>query len=240
MSASVVRGKGTMGATSQAHERRTREGYFQKYFVGKGIDIGCGADPLLADSVQQWDILDGDAQVMAGFEPASFDYVYASHCLEHMKDPIAAVNRWWELVKPKGYLICVVPDEDLYEQALWPSRFNTDHKSTWTMHKGEGCSWSEVSYSVADVFSALPGSQLVSMRLYDAGYDYSLNQAITASVIVSQREAKAIEQNGMVTQGLNGNRCIGFFPIDQTSGAFDAEIGIEVIVRKMGNEADGD
>jgi SAM-dependent methyltransferase len=223
-----------MGATSQAHERRTREGYFQKYFVGKGIDIGCGADPLLADNVCQWDILDGDAQLMAGVAEGAFDYVYASHCLEHMKDPIAAVHRWWELVKPKGYLICVVPDEDLYEQALWPSRFNTDHKSTWTMHKGEGLSWSEVSYSVADVFSALPGSQLVSMRLYDANYDYSLNRAVTASVVVSYEQAQEIQVNRMKVGNLEGARCLRFVPVDQTGDPFDAEIGIEVIARKMG------
>lgn len=227
-----------MGATSQAEARRKQEGYYQKYFKGVGIDIGCGDDPLVPEAgsqVTQWDILDGDAQVMAGVDAESFDFVYSSHCLEHMREPLVAVQRWWELVAPGGYLIVVVPDEDLYEQCLWPSRFNTDHKSTWTIHKAAGTSWSPVSNNVSDVFSSLPGSQIVSVRLYDTGYDYSLHKAVVASIIVSREQALHIEKHDMMVfpeDALdNTPRCLGFYPVDQTSRG--AEIGIEVIARKV-------
>jgi hypothetical protein len=50
-----------------------------------------------------------------------------------MANPESALSQWWSLVKPGGYLIVVVPHEDLYEQGIWPSRFNSDHKATFQL-----------------------------------------------------------------------------------------------------------
>ncbi|MBV5346213.1 MAG: methyltransferase domain-containing protein, partial [Rhodoferax sp.] len=63
------------------------------------------------------------------------DFVHSSHCLEHMRDVREALKNWIRIVKPGGFLILTVPDEDLYEQGQWPSRFNTDHKWSFTIHK---------------------------------------------------------------------------------------------------------
>ena len=52
-----------------------------------------------------------------------------------MRDPRSAIAQWWGLVKPGGVLFVIVPDEDLYEQGFWPSRFNCDHKWTFTIAK---------------------------------------------------------------------------------------------------------
>jgi hypothetical protein len=38
-----------------------------------------------------------------------------------MEDVSLAISQWWSLVKVCGYLILVVPDEDLYKQGVWPS-----------------------------------------------------------------------------------------------------------------------
>jgi SAM-dependent methyltransferase len=40
--------------TSKAWQRRMREGFFEKYLQGRGIDIGCGDDPVTPDCIQ-WD-----------------------------------------------------------------------------------------------------------------------------------------------------------------------------------------
>ena len=61
----------------------------------------------------------------------AYDAVCSSHCLEHMRDVPAALTQWWALVRKGGYLVLVVPDEDLYEQGGWPSLFNSDHKATF-------------------------------------------------------------------------------------------------------------
>jgi hypothetical protein len=39
---------------NEARERRLREGYFDRIFVGEGIDIGCGDDPVAPGCVP-WD-----------------------------------------------------------------------------------------------------------------------------------------------------------------------------------------
>ena len=54
---------------------------------GNGIDIGCGPDPVTTD-VRKFDIEDGDASNITEHVHEQFDFVYSSHCLEHMDDPV--------------------------------------------------------------------------------------------------------------------------------------------------------
>ena len=156
--------------TGKAYERRKREGYFDRYLVGKGIDIGCGPDPVTPDCLA-WDRPQGDAQTLDGLEPESFDWVYSSHCLEHLKDPYAAIHRWWEILKFGGYMLVVVPDEDLFEQGIWPSKFNPWHETSYTIHKSK--SWSPASINLTEMVAQLPNHQVHWIRLIDDKYDYS-------------------------------------------------------------------
>ena len=157
--------------TSKAAIRRVHECFFFRYLFGDGIDIGYGGDPV-CDWCKTWDKVDGDATLMSGLEPRSFDWVYSSHCLEHLEDPTAALARWWELLKPQGRLLIVVPDEDLYEQGVWPSRWNPDHKTTWTICKKQ--SWSPVSRNLATELGNLPGGQIKYLKLLDSIYNYTV------------------------------------------------------------------
>jgi SAM-dependent methyltransferase len=104
--------------TRKCHVRRFVQGHLQK-MTGHGLDIGGGNDPLrpLDGACRVWDRKqgDGDARYLSGVAEESLDYVYSSHCLEHLPDPIGALKRWIEVVKPAGYLYVVVPDYDLYE-----------------------------------------------------------------------------------------------------------------------------
>jgi len=116
------------GETAKAKQRRTEEGFFDKYCQGKGLDIGYGGD-LLAPNCKGWDREHGDAQYLHGMEDASFDFVYSSHTLEHMVNPGIALRNWWRVLKPGGYLILYIPHRDLYEKKkTLPSRWNNDHK----------------------------------------------------------------------------------------------------------------
>ncbi len=139
--------------------------------TGRGIDIGCGIDPL-DTSVLCFDQQDGDANDITAYVKDTFDFVYSSHCLEHMVDPKKTILAWWKLVKPGGHLFFIVPDEDLYEQGVFPSRFNPDHKATFTISKRQ--SWSPVSINVLDLVESLPGGHLIGIELQDKGYDRNL------------------------------------------------------------------
>jgi len=138
---------------------------------GSGIDIGCGPDPVFPN-VRRFDLADGDANCITRHVHEQFDFVYASHCLEHMHEPRKAVLEWWQLVKPGGHLFFTVPDEDLYEQGVFPSRFNDDHKATFTRSKSD--SWSPVSINVLDLAQSLPGGRLIKLELQDYNYDRRL------------------------------------------------------------------
>lgn len=147
-----------MWEQSKSAKRRFDSGRFHnRYFVGHGIDIGGKPDPLgqyvgvfaRMVSVKTWDMKDGDAQFMRSVPDNQFDFVHSSHCLEHMVDPYQALENWIRITKPEGFIIITVPDEDLYELGRWPSRFNPDHKWTFTIYKSH--SWSPKSVNVLDL-----------------------------------------------------------------------------------------
>lgn len=143
-----------------------------KIFRGEGIDIGCGDDPLF-DNVRTFDIDDGDANNITRYIKQEFDFVFSSHCLEHMKNPFKAIKEWFSLVKTGGYLYVVVPDEDLYEQGSFPSRFNQDHKFTFTIYKEH--SWSPVSINIFTLINSLQNVKIIKIELQDHMYDHSLH-----------------------------------------------------------------
>lgn len=53
--------------------------------------------------------------------------------MEHLYNPADFINRCLKLLKPGGWIVMTVPDLDLYERCQWPSRFNPDHRTTWSL-----------------------------------------------------------------------------------------------------------
>lgn len=123
------------GETSKAHGRRGKEAFFEKYCKGDGLDIGCGNDPVVP-GCSGWNLINGDAQYLKGIDDETFDWVYSSHCLEHMWDVRCAISNWFRVVKLGGYLILYIPQRDLYEKKeVLPSLFNGDHKHMFLLGK---------------------------------------------------------------------------------------------------------
>lgn len=158
--------------------------YATRYLVGDGIDIGAGPDPLhhyyeffpLMKSCRAWDLGDGDAELMATVPDSHFDFVHSSHCLEHMRNVHVALENWVRILKPGGHLICIIPDEDLYEQGVFPSTMNADHKHTFTIYKKK--SWSPVSINVTELLAGLKQEvEIKKIELMDATYRYDFSRA---------------------------------------------------------------
>ena len=171
-----------MKELSKSIIRRQRDPNFvTRYFKGSGIDIGGFPDPLslytelfpLIKNVQIWDLQDGDAQFMQGVADNLFDFVVSSHCLEHLKNPSEGLANWFRIVKPGGFLIVTIPEEDLYEQGTWPSNKNLDHKFSFTIWKQN--SWAPNSLNVIDLLKSL-GNQadIRSIRIEDTGYRFNM------------------------------------------------------------------
>lgn len=204
-----------MKECSKSVARRLSDSRFvRKYLRGKGVDIGGKPDPLilykelfpLIESVKTWDLEDGDAQLMAGVADDSFDFVFSSHCLEHMRDPLEALQSWMRIVKPGGYIVFAIPEEDLYEQGVFPSTFNRDHKATFTMWKPS--SWSERSINVLELVTKLgPAAAVEKVELLDETYRYDLprfDQTLTPvgesgiEVVIRKRSAEEIAAKARV------------------------------------------
>lgn len=142
----------------------------KSYLKGDGVDIGCGNDPVFSHAIP-FDQEHGDANNITRYITKKLDFVFSSHCLEHMYDPHHAIKEWYEILKPGGYLFVLVPDEDLYEQGCFPSRYNSDHKWTFTISKQK--SWSPKSVNVVDLIKSL-GGETVSIKLQDNNFDYQI------------------------------------------------------------------
>ena len=203
-----------MKECSKSIPRRLRDSNFiARYFRGSGIDIGGAPDPLalytslfpLITSVRTWDLEDGDAQYMEGVADQSYDFVHSSHCLEHLRDPFQGLFHWFRVVRPGGFLIVTLPDEDLYEQGTFPSTFNLDHKNTFTIHKET--SWSQKSINVFDLIHSLGSEAAVQkIELIDHSYRYDLprfDQTLTpvaesaVEFIVRRRDHSELEFRGV-------------------------------------------
>lgn len=171
-----------MKECSKAIARRLGDpNFINRYFAGRGLDIGGKPDPLALyrelfcrmGEVQTWDWEDGDAQFLASVADGEFDFVHSSHCLEHLTDPREGIRHWFRAVRPGGYLIVTVPDEDLYEQGVFPSTFNRDHKWTFTMFKER--SWSANSINLFDLIRTLgAAAEPVKLEQLSATYRFGL------------------------------------------------------------------
>jgi SAM-dependent methyltransferase len=183
-----------MKESSKAMERRfnsEKSVLFSKIFQGSGIDIGAGDDLIKVDGVVGFDMEDGDANHLDKYFPKeSFDYIHASQCLEHMHDPKAALKSWLNVLKKDGYAVISIPSWELYEGMIWPSRFNPDHKSTWSL-------WQ--SGSPAPTHVCLPewlakfNCHLVYCDLIDTNYNYKIGTRVDQTYPYENRVEAFIE-----------------------------------------------
>jgi SAM-dependent methyltransferase len=155
-----------------------------------------------------------------------------------MFNPVNALNEWWLLVKPGGYLILVVPDEDLYEQGNWPSLFHGDHKNTFRLNKNN--SWSPVSFDLEELVKNLPNVQIISSEIQDEYYDYQLKTSYPPEYkripLLLRALKKIIRKIPLVGKALlvkYENTLFKYFgfPIDQTMR--DALAQIQIVAHKI-------
>ena len=82
-----------------------------KFCKGKGVDVGAGSWPLPgAISVDR--APGHDALHIPGLAEG-WDFVFSSHCLEHLEDPVAALEHWKDNLRPGGVLFLYLPHPDM-------------------------------------------------------------------------------------------------------------------------------
>jgi SAM-dependent methyltransferase len=96
----------------------------RQFCHGRGVDVGCGSWPLLgAIPVELKD--GGDAM---NLPDGPFDYVASSHCLEHLVNPVAALEHWRERLRRGGTLFLYLPHPD---QKYWRPQNCRKHLHSW-------------------------------------------------------------------------------------------------------------
>ena len=102
---------------------------FAKYVCeGVGIDVGCnrlewafpGAYPV-DPAINEYDALN--------FPYKDLDYIFSSHCLEHLYDWVNVLNYWTSKLKVGGTLFLYLPD---YSQKYWRPWNNRKHLNIFT------------------------------------------------------------------------------------------------------------
>lgn len=166
-----------MKETSKCYKTRKKLKHFELYLKGKGIDIGCGDDILRVDdgTVDSWDTINGDAMLMSGIKNEIYDFVYSSHCLEHLQNVEIALYNWCRIIKNYGHLYFVVPEYVLYEKMNFPSIYNKDHKQTFSYYITKTQTKRKNHYYYKDIIKILTklNMQLIDCNLEDYNFDYN-------------------------------------------------------------------
>src|SRR5947209_9541505 len=95
-----------------------------RYCIGNGVEIGAGPVPYCppertdfvdkhianADASLQPDIVADAAAIPAA--DAKYDFVFSSHCLEHVPNTIRTLMEWGRILRPGGALVLILPHGD--------------------------------------------------------------------------------------------------------------------------------
>ena len=96
-----------------------------QFCKGRGLDIGAGkwpfpgADPIESASGTNAEVL----------PVGEWDYIFSSHCLEHLANPIAALEHWKTRLRSGGTLFLYLPHP---EMSYWrPQNFRKHLHLFW-------------------------------------------------------------------------------------------------------------
>jgi SAM-dependent methyltransferase len=98
--------------------------FARNFCIGRGLDIGCmhkewafpGAIAIDKDFPDHYDAYN--------LPPGSFDYIFSSHCLEHLENWVKALDYWTTKIRSGGCLFLYLPH---YKQAYWRPWNNKKH-----------------------------------------------------------------------------------------------------------------
>ena len=99
-----------------------------KFCQGNGIDVGASIWPL-GDSIPIDVKTGGDA---LNLPEGQYDYVFSSHCLEHLEDPVKAILHWKTRIKKGGVLFLYLPHPDM---EYWLPENCAKHLHSFTPHQ---------------------------------------------------------------------------------------------------------
>ena len=120
----------------QTYEMKNWRKYFSNKLSGRGLEIGPLHRPMCRHEAMEIDYIDhysveqlrkeypelreldlvepniiGDAQDLAVISDNAYDFLISAHVIEHMKNPLLALEHWSRVVKPGGLIYLIAPDK---------------------------------------------------------------------------------------------------------------------------------
>ncbi len=99
---------------------------FAKHFCsGKGYDIGCMKTEWSLPGSIPIDLDFDDPYHADNLPDGEVDYIFSSHCLEHVPDWVSTLSYWTTKIKVGGHLFLYLPH---YDQKYWRPWNNRKHR----------------------------------------------------------------------------------------------------------------
>ena len=93
--------------------------------VGIGYDIGCMKKEWAFPGAIPIDLTFDNGYHATNLPDGEVDYIFSSHCLEHINDWVGALDYWGTKLKKGGVIFLYLPD---YIQEYWRPWNNRKHK----------------------------------------------------------------------------------------------------------------
>ncbi len=98
--------------------------YAKHVCVGEGYDIGCMKTEWAFPGSIPIDIDFDDEYHATNLPKKDVDYIFSSHCLEHIDGWVEVMDYWYDTLKEGGTLFLYLPD---YSQEYWKPWNNRKH-----------------------------------------------------------------------------------------------------------------
>jgi SAM-dependent methyltransferase len=103
--------------------------FAKHYCTGIGYDIGCNRLDWAMPNAIPVDLEFDDPWDAYNLPDTDVDFVYSSHCLEHLSDWVTALDYWTSKLKHGGVLFLYLPH---YSQEYWRPWNNRKHLHAFT------------------------------------------------------------------------------------------------------------
>ena len=99
--------------------------FAQQVCRGRGFDIGCMKIEWSFPGSRPIDISFNDGYHALNLPEQNIDYIFSSHCLEHIDNWVDVMDYWYNTLRVGGVLFLYLPD---YSQEYWRPWNNRKHK----------------------------------------------------------------------------------------------------------------
>ena len=118
-----------------------------------------------------------EAGDLKSVESKTYDFVLSSNCIEHLANPIKAIQEWVRVTKPGGFIVMVVPRKES----------NFDHRRPLT----------SFVHLLEDFKKDMPESDLTHLEEVLALHDHSLGPPAGTPEEFKQRSLKNLENRAL-------------------------------------------